>query len=71
MTVAYRDHTLTDGEILFRRNAFSNTLVTGCVQCIRRISGLAVAYRLFWGVGLLIEAAVRRGPSYLARCTDK
>ena len=45
MTVAYRDYPLTGREFFFRRNAFSNTLITGCVQCIGRISGLAVAYR--------------------------
>jgi hypothetical protein len=44
MTVAYRDYPLTGRAFLFRRNAFSNTLITGCVQCIGRINGLAVAY---------------------------
>ena len=34
MTVAYRDYPLTGREFLFRRNAFSNTLITDCVQCI-------------------------------------
>ena len=32
MTVAYRDYPLTGREFLFRRNAFSNTLITDCVQ---------------------------------------